>query len=336
MTETVSTGYQRLFQIRLLHHYWLDEGATAFDLLASQAEREERLLSYDRRSFFEVAPTAATAEALEGLGCVYKDTTLGCVVAAPKTKVFPDDATFEFIVKVRHPAFYNYSALTLRPQKIYELYHQPEDKTYRYKENVPLLSNLTGASRGTGADKVLFLSAELPALAADDQAEALFVAGAALLQLTGDQPGASSQQIAAQATDLPVFLHQADRQAIVPPAGLVGAPGRGIQLTDDIPDDVFILIRLSSLRPDDTDFSFIDSNGQAKSDSPVFEVRFKNRSSIWRYLDKSTGAEISVENEPLPLTYFGNAGTKQKPSAGLVKAERSGGKVTQLVSEIYI
>jgi len=44
----------------------------------------------------------------------------------------------------------------------------------------------------------------------------------------------------------------------------------------------------------------------------------------------------STEANPLPLTYFGNAGTKQKPSDGLVKAEKSGQKITRLVSEIYV
>jgi hypothetical protein len=31
-----------------------------------------------------------------------------------------------------------------------------------------------------------------------------------------------------------------------------------------------------------------------------------------------------------------NAGTKQKPADGLLKAEKNGEKITQLVSEIYV
>ena len=336
MAETIVQGYRRLFQIRLLHHYWLDDGATAFDLIASQAERDGRLLSYDMRRFLAVAPTDATAESLAGLGLVYKEIPSGCIVAASESVAIPDDAVFEFIVTVSDPAFHNYTALTLRPQKIYELFHAPEKKIYRYKENVPLFSNLTGASRGTGPGKRLFLSTEIPALAADDKVEALFVSGAALMQLTGDQPGAGSQQLAPQATDLPALASQADLPPIVLPAGLTGAPAKGIQLTDDVPDNIYALIRVSALRPDDGDFSIIDAEGHAKVAAPVFELRLKSRSTTWRYFDKSTGALISTESNPLPLTYYGNAGSKQKPSEGVVKAEQTGGKITQLISEIFV
>ena len=45
---------------------------------------------------------------------------------------------------------------------------------------------------------------------------------------------------------------------------------------------------------------------------------------------------ISTEPGPLPMTYFGNAGLKRKPSEGLVKAVKNGNQVTQLVSEIFI
>jgi hypothetical protein len=44
----------------------------------------------------------------------------------------------------------------------------------------------------------------------------------------------------------------------------------------------------------------------------------------------------STEPNPLPLTFFGNAGTKQKPSGGFVKADITGTKVNRLVSEIYV
>ncbi len=334
MAESITIGYARLFEIRLLHHYWLDEGTTVFDAMPEE-KRNECLLSYDMRSFLELTPAASTEKALKGLGCVFKNTALGCIVAVPKETVIPADANFEFIVTIQDSAFYNYTALTLRSQKIFESYYQPEKKTYRYKENVPVLSNLTGVSR-PNLGNALFLSSEIPALAADDQVESLVLSGNALLQLTGDQPGADTQQLSAQATDLPVFVHQGDVPAIVPPPGLSGAPARGVMLSGDIPDNVFAVIRLSATRGDNPAFSFIDSNGNAKDIPVVFEVRFKNRSTTWKYFKKQTGAPDSVESKPLPLTRYGNAGTKQKPSEGLVKAEKSGDKITRLVSEVYV
>ena len=294
MAESIVNGYRRLFEIRLLHHYWLDEGATVFDLIADQTKKATRLLQYDVRPFLAVTPTEATMKAFNGLGGVYKNTALGCLVALPDSVVVAQDATYEFVVTVRHADVLNYTALTLRPQKIYEIYHQPEDKIYRYKENVPVLSNLTGAARGTGSDKALFLSKEIPALAADDQVEALVLSGNALVQLTSDQPAASTQSLHDPATSLPVFVHQGDVPAIVPPSGLVGAPARGVRLSSEITDKVFTLIRLSAVRVDDGDFSLIDSSGQAKEPHPVFQVRFKNRSTIWQYLNKRTGVVATV------------------------------------------
>jgi hypothetical protein len=336
MVEPVKNIYKRLFEIRLLHHYWLDEGATVFDLIPDQEKKDKRLLSYGGRAFLAVPPTATTAKLFNGLGCVYKNTALGCVVAVPDTVVISIETEFEFVVKVSAPALFNYTSLTLQPRGIYEVYYQPEDKTYRYKENIPVLSNRTGAKRGIGANKALYLSKEIPTLADDDKVESLVRENNSLMQLINDQPEADLQELSAQAADLPVFVNQGDVPIITPPAGLTGAPQKGILLSDDIPDNVFVFIHLTAIRSDDDDFSFIDSNGHAKTSGPVYQVRLKNRSTTWRYLDKNSGAMISSEAEPLPLTHFGNAGTKQKPSSGLVKAEMNGSKISRLVSEIFV
>lgn len=336
MSERLSKVYKRLFEVRLLHHYWLDEGATVFDLIANSAKRDQRLLAYDRRSIFAVTPTSVSAKILAGYGGVYKDTALGFVLAMPGNAELPDDTLFEFVVSVSSEALYGYTALTLRPQKITELYDQVDHKIYRFKENVPVFSNLSGATRDVGANKSLFLSREIPALTAKDPVESLVISSGALLQLTGDQPGAGLQQLSAQATALPVFVHQGDVPEIVAPDGLTDAPARGILLSDVIPDTVFALIRLQAVRASDSQFSFIDGSGHPKANPPVYQIRFKNRSTTWQYLNKNTGALNAEELNALPLTYFGNAGTKPKPSAGLVKAVKSGNRVTKLVSEIFV
>jgi len=343
MAERIINGYKRLFEVRLLHHYWLDEGATVFDRIPNsstppnQFKRDNRLLSYDLRSFLAVTPTVATAKALEGFRCVYKNTPLGCIAAVPDGAVIPPQTSFDFVVTIQNSAFFNYTALTLRPQKIYELYHLPENKTYRYKENVPVLSNLTGASRDFGSGKLLFLSKEIPPLATNELVEWLVRSPTnALLQMISDQPGDPPNQLDVLATNLPVYVHQGDAPDITPPAGLVGAPARGITLSDDIPDDIFALIRLSASGAGDGDFNFTDINGHAKTPYPVFQIRLKNRSTNWQYFNQRTGAADPAAPALLPLTHFGNAGTKQKPSDGLVKAVISGGKVTRLVSEIYV
>ena len=330
MAELIWNGYDKLFEIRLLHHYWLDNGSSVFDTIPGD-KKERRLASYDVRALLTIAPTSSTVRALKGLHYIYKDTALGCIVAVPKDSVIPDDTVFELAITVRDPACFNYTALTLRPQKIYELFHQPEQKVYRYKENVPLLSNTTGTPHGA----TLFLSKEIPNSADHDLAESLYKSGNALMQLTGDQPGADTQQLNANAADMPVYCHQGDVPPIVPPAGLSGVPERGILLTNDIPDNIFMLIHLETMRAEGGDFSLVDINGHSKVVSPVFEVRFKNRATFWQYLNQKTGT-VTTEITPLALTNFGNAGTKQKPSEGLVKIEKSGDKIIRLISEIFV
>lgn len=339
MSERSTTSYCRLFEVRLLHHYWLDDGAQRFDTLAPDTQTA-RLLRYDARQLLRVTPTPSTLQQLSGLRCLFMATGQGFVVAAPSEATFAADTTFSFTVAIADGQCLDYTALTFRPQTIQEAADptdlSPTRVVYRYKADVPALSNLTGVKRTLGAGQVLFLSRDYPAPAATDAVEAMVLSAGALLQLTSDNPGATTQQLGASATDLPVFLHQGDVPVIVPPAGVVGAPARGVQLSDDVPDDVFALITLTAVRASDNDFSFVDGMGAPKTPAPVYEVRLKNRSTWWTYLDKQTGAPGAPETQPLPLTFFGNAGTRQKPSRGIVKAQMSGARVTQLVSEIYI
>lgn len=338
MAERATSSFNRLFEVRLLHHYWLDDGAKLFDALAP-ARQAERLLGYDMRPLLDVAPTPSTQALLASLRCIFKPTGAGFVVAAPDGISIAAATQLSFVVSVADPRLYDYTALTFRPQAIHEAFdpadNSPTRKVYRYRENVPVLSNLTGATRGAGPGTMLFLSRDYPLPSAGDQVEAFVLSGAALAQLTSDNPAATTQQLGASAASLPVFVNQGDAPAIAPPAGVTGAPARGVQLSDDVPDDVFALINLTAVRGDNDAFSFVDGTGAAKTAAPVYQVRFKNRSTLWTYLDKQTGAVKATEAQPLPLTYFGNAGTRQKPSRGVVKAQHSGVKITQLVSEIY-
>lgn len=331
MAERISTGYKRLFEIHLLHHYWLDDGVVVFDQIADKAKKYQRLLTYNMRSFLALAPTPATIKTIRSLGCIYKNTALGCVMAVPADTKIPPATSFSFIVTVQSAIFFNYTASTLRPQKIHELYQPSEDRTYRYKESVPVLSNLTGTSR----DEKLFLSMEYSEFTATDQIEALGKSGADLLQLTGDQPGAGDNRLG-ELNKLPVFVHQNDVPVITPPPGLLDVPTRGVLLSSDIPDDVFALIQLSAVRPGNAEFSLTNDQGRAKISPPVFQVRFKNRATFWQYFDKSTGTKISEETTPFPFTQFGTVREKPKPQPELVKVETTGSKVEKLVSEIFI
>jgi hypothetical protein len=338
--EIVRIGYTRLFEVRLLHHYWLDDGATVFDAIADPAVTTRRLLTYDVRRLLAAEPNAATAAAIAGLQGVFRMTGLGFIVAVPDDSVVPPDVTWEFFVTIAAPDYANYTALSLRPQPITDVVDPADAKvTHRYKANVPVLSNLTGASQGTGASKRLFLSRSyVNGADAGDGIEALVTSGSNLRQLTGDPPSPPFQVLGPR-SGYPVYVHQGDVPAIVPPAGSSGAPAGGIELAADTPPAVAAVIRLAPRRADDSAFSYTKANGTPRTPSRVFEVHFRNRWTTWRYRDKGDGTVKATEADPLPLTYFGNAGTKQKPSMTAVGIEFDPGnpaKIARLVSDIYI
>ena len=85
MVEHTRTGYQRLVEIRVLHHYWLDEGATTFDDIADAQARTRRLLRYDARQFVGITPVRFGTRAgthtvrleLSGYAPYSTDVTLG-------------------------------------------------------------------------------------------------------------------------------------------------------------------------------------------------------------------------------------------------------------------
>ncbi|HMG15846.1 MAG TPA: hypothetical protein VK590_10380 [Saprospiraceae bacterium] len=360
MAERIVVGYKRFFEVRILHHFWLDEGSMVFDLIQDNAKKDKLQLSYDVRNFLSVEPTQATEIVLRDLGCIYKNTALGFVVAIPKITPAPIEElkmaslSFDFVLKVINADFFNYTALTLVKQQIFELYYQPEDKIYRFKENVPVFNNFNGTSRTLGGNKVLFLSNEIPLLDAGDKVESLIKSGNALKQLISDQPNAILQDLNSNADNLPVYVNQGDSPAIEPPLGLKGVPPKGISLTSDLPNDLFALIRIQSLQSNNVFslFKLLGSpNPSKKVDlrEPVFEIRFKNRSTIWKYYDKKVEKTINPDNSlfteanPLPLSFFGNASTatsqRQKPSSGPVKATFDNSdppKLTGLISEIFV
>lgn len=343
--EVVRIGYIRLFEVRVLHHFWLDDGATPFDAIADQAVKTQRLLTYDVRRLLVVEPSRATQATIAGLRGVFRMTGLGFLVAVPDDAAVRLDVELEFFVTVAAPDYAGYTALSLRPQSIVGVPDPVIDPVtnttavHYYKANVPVLSNLTGASQGTGAAKRLFLSRPYASGAgAADGVEALVTSGSNLRQLTGDPPSAPFQ-VLGPTSDHPVYVHQGDVPAITPPPGSTGAPAGGIELGADTPPVVAAVIRLAPRRSDDASFSFANANGTPRTPTRVFEVHLRNRWTTWRYRDKGDGSVSATEAQPLPLTHFGNAGAKQKPSPAAISVERDNSdppKITRLVSDIYV
>lgn len=338
MGERSRTSFTRLFEIRVLHHYWLDDGATEFSTLPDAGAR---LLRYDARGVVDLVPSRATAAVVAGLQGVFRTTGTGGVVAVPAEVVVPPDAVFEFYLLPRGD-YADYTALTLRSRAMVEVTDPAApvyDNVRRYKANVPVLSNLTGASRGTGAGKRLFLASEYVGGPSNgDGVEALLVSSGNVRQLTADPPAATFQVLGSR-TALPVYVHQGDAPPISPPTGTTGTPDRGVELTADMPTTVAAVVRVHPRRSDDQAFSLTEANGRPRTPPRVFELHLRNRWTTRRYRDKNSGDAVATDPEPTPLTHLGNAGTKQKPSPSSLEIERDGGtpsRVTRLISEIYV
>ena len=292
------------------------------------------------RRVLAVEPSATTAAAIAGLRGVFRMTGLGFLVAVPDDAVVPLDTAFEFFVTVTAPDYANYTALSLRPQPIVDVTDPADTEViHRYKANVPVLSNLTGASQGTGADKRLFLSQPyVNGANAGDGVEALVTSGS---EPAPAHRGPARRPVpGARAEVRPSGVRPPGRHPpITPPPGSTGAPPGGIELAIDTPPAVAAVIRLVPRRADDTAFSFANANGTPRTPTRVFEVHLRNRWTTWRYRKKGDGSITATEADPLPLTHFGNAGTKQKPSTAAIGVERDSGdppKITRLVSDIYV
>lgn len=338
MAERMERTYRKLFEVRLFHHYWLDDGDTLFDRLPDERQ-ERRLRNYDIAAFFDLVPTEQTERTLKACRASWRRTRSGFIVSTSGEALIPAETMLEWSLKAIDPNLFNYTALTLRPRSIRECYTADKSACYRFKENVPVFTNLTGASRGSGAGKTLFLSREIGPLDAGDQAEALFDLDGALCQLTADQSGETPvyQALDADKSAMPAFASQLDVPEIVPPAGVTDAPARGILLDSGMSGDLFALLRIAAVRGDDGDFSITDGEGKPVMNSPVFHLRLQNRRTWWKWIRRDDSESLSAE--PLPLTFYGNASGSQgiKPSVSSFKAEPDGeNAVSRLVSEIFI
>jgi len=117
--------YKNLFEINLLHHFFLDKGEEAYDTM-SQEDKEKVELTYDIRELLEITPTPDCRKALSARYCLFKLTPKGILVGikAKPDELQPDkfnpfapldeDLTFRFMIRLKDLNFMNYTALPLQ------------------------------------------------------------------------------------------------------------------------------------------------------------------------------------------------------------------------------
>lgn len=92
--EVFNFKYQLLCEVKILHHFFLDDVNTAFDSLPI-AEQGRKLKQYDVRNWLNINPDAATVDTLGDHRLVYRPTKQGFVVVsqteAPNVPLLPLD-----------------------------------------------------------------------------------------------------------------------------------------------------------------------------------------------------------------------------------------------------
>lgn len=119
---SISITYGILFEVKIIHHYFLNRGEEVYDAM-SDADKAKMMLKYDAREIFEIIPTEECSKILNAYNCIFKATSAGILVGLraesngmepPKFKPFKpmdDDVMFTFLIKLRDFDFMNYTAL---------------------------------------------------------------------------------------------------------------------------------------------------------------------------------------------------------------------------------
>ncbi|MCI5138247.1 MAG: hypothetical protein D3922_07485 [Candidatus Electrothrix sp. AR1] len=124
MVEEVTNNYIRVLEIRLLYHFWTKQPEN-FRLL-SEAELKERISSYDSRSFFTIKPTEKTKKKLKEQGWIYKNTSLGCIIAYSDDLLDPfENVELKFLLNPLSEDLAKYSG------KNFSRYEEEELKRYK-------------------------------------------------------------------------------------------------------------------------------------------------------------------------------------------------------------
>lgn len=110
--------YKELFNVKILHHYFLDKGKKKFSSM-SEEEQLKQLNNYDISSAINIVPTTRTLQKLMGHKLIFKTTGTGITVWSKVSDIddkepfigLNENLFFTFLIKVNDAVFYNYTDL---------------------------------------------------------------------------------------------------------------------------------------------------------------------------------------------------------------------------------
>jgi len=119
-----SVIYRTLFEVKLLHHYFLNKGAEVYDTITKETDKLKLFSNYDISEFLEIEPTHTCKKLLKQHRCIFKQTPSGFIIGIRSIKKDNGSYTpllkpvgsccFSFIVKFSDSFFINYTCLPLK------------------------------------------------------------------------------------------------------------------------------------------------------------------------------------------------------------------------------
>lgn len=396
--------YDLFFQLRILHHYYLDKANQLFDTL-SATDKDIVIGRYDISDFIEIQPTSHCINNLAGNHCIFKRIKDRIFVGIHSkeekvnnaVKIYPrntieNDLHFTFKLKIKDTSFSNYTNLPFRAYENRQLYFS--NRVHNSSKKFPYISQYPPVyeqNKTYSAGDMVINDLNNPAQ--------LFIAG----KVTGNAPphadwvndplvSGSMLQYVNENDLIPVYNNilsydtgQTDinpvatvknhaEQTLFPKFDVIKGNTVGVQvllhdfseakykitLRDDSKSylkefDFFLLKEEGEkvngiidvyVKSDDNSFNLLNADNSLRC--PVFELRFKNRRTLWRYSGKKFSAKPA--SGPHPLTKYGyiNASINDdennavddlpNPSVNIVKPEYSDDqkKFYNLYSDIYI
>lgn len=158
-----NTTYKQLFEIEILHDYFLNDGATAFSIL-SDADKKKRLKLIDISEFIEVAPTHDTIKKMAGHKIVFKKHKSGLSAFCKITNgsqstpfiALPSSLSLKYLIKIKDAFFGNYTDLTTGSLNVFFFGNtkpSTEGNNFKYitksSENVQITDDYQLSASGT-------------------------------------------------------------------------------------------------------------------------------------------------------------------------------------------
>lgn len=120
------TTYKKLFEVNLYHHYFLDNGVTAFD--DNPTLKSQQLEKFDFAEFLSIIPSEKTLRKLNGGRLALKSSNSGVSLfikseeTAPNSNVYQpyieltQNTQLNFLLYIDDPLFENYSIINAIPE----------------------------------------------------------------------------------------------------------------------------------------------------------------------------------------------------------------------------